>query len=62
MVIISQFTGLYYSIGNDNVVRMGEGFIIIILMWVPSLLLALYILIRFGKLLPVRYIISFSIF
>lgn len=62
MVIVSQFTGLCYSIGNDNNIQFGESFFLIVLMCVPSLLLALYVLIRFGKRLSVRYIISFSIF
>lgn len=35
MVIVSQFTGLCYSIGNDNYLQFGEGFFLLVLMWVP---------------------------
>ena len=62
VLIIAQFTGICYSIGYDNVFRIEEGFFLILLLWVPSLLLALYLLLRFGRRLPIRYIISFSVF
>lgn len=61
-VVFAQFTDFCYSIGDDNISVMGDGFFLLIEMWAPSLILAVYLLAHFGKRLPLRYVFSFSIF
>lgn len=62
VLVLSYFTGFCYYIDSANVYRRGEGYWLLILMWVIEYLLGLYILIRNRKRFSISGLIYLSIF
>ena len=62
LLVVSQFTGFYYRIGSDNKFRDGNGFFVLLIMWIFSCAVAIYALFRYKKQISRCYFLSFLAF